>query len=268
MASMEYLFDHLDGIEEQMGYRKPIMLLDYDGTLTPIVQSPDLAVLGEGMLSVLTRLRDNQRFVIGVISGRSLSDVKSKVELDGIWYAGNHGMEIEYQDDVFVHPQARRSMPLISRICSRIKPLLVGYEGALIEDKGLTASVHYRMVAEHDIPEVKRVVESAIRPFSENGEILLTHGKMVLEIRPNVRWDKGRAVLWLLKTMGAGFSDEYLVVYVGDDRTDEDAFEVVRGRGIAVMVSSEDVESKAEYVLSSVDDVQEFLDCVANLPEE
>ncbi|MFQ6128330.1 MAG: trehalose-phosphatase [Thermoplasmata archaeon] len=262
---MKYLLNHLGQIERDISYRKPILLLDYDGTLTPIVQTPDLAVLSEDMLSLLRRLESDRRFVIGIISGRSLSDVKSKVGLVGIWYAGNHGMEIGYQNKVFIHPDAKRRMPVINRICSYLRPLVERYEGTIVEDKGLTASVHYRMVSEYDIPKIKSIVESAIEPFSENRDILLTHGKMVLEIRPDIPWDKGKAVLWLLNNIGANFTDEYLIMYLGDDRTDEDAFRVLSGRGITVLVSSKDIESDAEYILFGVDDVKKFLERLTRL---
>lgn len=256
---MKYLMDFLDEVNASIKEQKTALLLDYDGTLTPIVNTPDEAILNGGMRSVLGKLKDDPNYIVAVISGRSLMDVKSKVELEGICYAGNHGMEIEYLGSIYIHPDAKKKMQVIKKICLEFQPLLNGIDGVIIEDKGLTASIHYRMVSPEEIPKVKRIVESTIESYIEKGDIKLTHGKMVLEIRPNILWDKGKAVEWVLKTIGTKASQQYFPVYIGDDRTDEDAFKVLKGKGITVLVASNIKHTNAEFVLHNVDEVKNFL---------
>ena len=256
---MNHLMNFLNEISTGIIEKKTALLLDYDGTLTPIVSTPDEAILYDDMRSVLGKLKDDPNYVVAVISGRSLMDVKSKVELDGICYAGNHGMEIEYLGDIYIHPDAKKKMQVIKKICLESHPLLNGIEGVIIEDKGLTASIHYRMVSPKEIPKVKRIVESAIKPYIEKGDVKLTHGKMVLEIRPNILWDKGKAVEWVLKAIERAVSQEYFPVYIGDDRTDEDAFKVLKGKGITILVSSKIKNSNAEFMLYNVEEVKNFL---------
>ena len=257
---MKYLMDFLDDVKVKLEKQKTALLLDYDGTLTPIVNTPDEALLNEDMRSVLSNLKDNTNFIVAVFSGRSLLDVRSKVELDGICYTGNHGMEIEFQGMIYIHPEAKKMVNIIQNVCSKLQPLLSDIDGTIIEDKGLTASVHYRMSPPEEIPKVKRIVESTIKPYVENGDIKLTHGKMVLEIRPNIQWDKGKAVEWVLSSIGAGESTKYFPIYIGDDRTDEDAFKVLRNRGITILVSSKIKKTSAEYLLYNVEEVKNFLD--------
>jgi trehalose 6-phosphate phosphatase len=246
-------------METKINQHKIILLLDYDGTLTPIVSTPDEAILHEDMRSVLNLLTDDPRFTVAIISGRSMSDVKSKVGLDGICYAGNHGMEIQKGDGVYIHPDARDNMNLIKTICDELRLLLNRIEGVIVEDKGLTASVHYRMTPPEDIDKVKRIVSKRVEPHVECSQVRLTHGKMVLEIRPNIDWDKGKAVEWVLASIASDLPARYFPVYIGDDRTDEDAFRVLRGRGLTVLVSSEKMETDAEYVVNNVKEVKEFL---------
>lgn len=256
---MKYLMDFLGEVKANIKEQEIALLLDYDGTLTPIVNTPPEAILSEDMRLVLNKLKDDPNFIVAVISGRSLTDVKSKVLLDGVCYAGNHGMEIDYKDSIYIHPDAKNSMHFIQKICLELQPLLNDIDGTIIEDKGLTASIHYRMSPPEEMPKVKEIVKSTIRPYIEHGDIKLTHGKMVLEIRPNIPWDKGKAVEWVLKSIGADASTKYFPIYIGDDRTDEDAFKVLKGRGITVLVSSEVKDTNAEFVLYKVDEVKDFL---------
>lgn len=262
---MKYLIDHLDDVKNKINGQKRVLLLDYDGTLTPIVNTPEEAVLSKEMRSTLQSQKDDPDSIVAIISGRSLLDVKSMVLVDGICYAGNHGMEIEYQNDLYIHPDAKKLKHLIKKICSELEPLLEGIKGKIIEDKGLTASIHYRIVSPEEIPKVREIVKSTVEPYIEKGDIKLTQGKMVLEIRPNIPWDKGKAVEWVLKSIGANVSNKYFPIYIGDDRTDEDAFKIMKERGISVLVSSEVKDTKAEYFLHNVDEVRDFLSWLSGI---
>lgn len=200
-----------------------VLLLDFDGTLAPIVDRPELARMPDRTRRALERIMDMEGVAVAVVSGRGLADVRERASLPGIAYAGNHGMEIEGAGLHRIHPQAAGARPQLQAVAARIEADLEGIDGAFLEDKGLTLSIHYRMAPEH-AEEVREIVLAAAdgRP-----ELDVTEGKMVMEVRPRVEWDKGRAVLFLLDHLRP--PADAPVLYLGDDRTDEDAFRAVRG---------------------------------------
>lgn len=252
---MEHLLEHWTEVEKILGPNL-LLLLDYDGTLTPIVERPQDAVLSESMSDVLTKI--SRCYPIGIVSGRALADVKKMVGIDGIYYSGNHGFEISGPDVELTKEEAERARPAISEICTTMKVELAQFEGMIVEDKGPTASVHYRMVAEDKVKELKELFNKLVDSSVRDGKIRMTQGKKVLEIRPNVDWDKGRAVEWLIDVISKKRGEVY-PIYVGDDVTDEDAFSVLRGRGLTVLVAHEERKSKAEYYLRSTEEVEVFL---------
>ena len=246
---MKHLLKHLDKIKN----KKLILLLDYDGTLTPIVSRPELAVLSDDMRDVLKRIA--KRYPLAIISGRSLDDVRDMVNVDGIYYAGNHGFEIS-NDRKLMHPEAEKTKPVIAEICERMQEKLGYIKGSIVENKGVTASVHYRMVSDDDFIEMEKIFNEVIVPYVEKGGIKITHGKKVFEIRPNIEWDKGKAVEFVIDAIGKKGTP----VYIGDDRTDEDAFTALKDKGITVLVSEKIKETNAEYYLRNVDEVKSFLE--------
>jgi trehalose 6-phosphate phosphatase len=131
-------------------------------------------------------------------------------------------------------------------------------DGVIIEDKGLTASVHYRIVAPEKLGELKRIFTEITKPYVMAGQIKIGRGKKVLEIRPNIDWDKGKAVLWIIDALNPG--GEVLPIYIGDDKTDEDAFRALGGKGITILVSNTPRKSNAEYFLRDVNEVKLFLE--------
>lgn len=228
------------------------LLLDFDGTLSPFASRPSLASLPAATKGVLTALSRDSRFRIGVISGRSLEDVRLMVGIEGLFYAGNHGLEIVGPALSFVHPEAARAAPAVKACASSLASLLRGFKGAIVEDKGLTASVHYRLVEEAEVEALLRAVEGEV---ARHGGLDLRHGKRVVEIRPKIEWGKGKAAELILERIG----DSPLPVYVGDDETDEEAF---RSPMIpwTVRVMESDVPTGARYSLRSVEEVRLFLE--------
>lgn len=211
-----------------------VLLLDFDGTLAPIVAHADQAAMPPETRAALDRLRAMRGVTAAVVSGRALADVRSRAALDGIPYAGNHGMEIEGPGVHRIHPEAQAARPSLEAVAARLAPALVSIPGAFLEDKGLTLSLHYRMAAEGAGAAVRALAEAAV---AGREELALTEGKMVLEVRPRVDWHKGRAVLFLLDHIRPPAGAP--VLYLGDDRTDEDAFRALResGRGEGVLIS-------------------------------
>ncbi len=154
---MQYLFDVWDEVAHRLKSANHILLLsDYDGTLTPIVDKPELAVLPQEIKKLLRKLAKNRRYTVGIISGRALADLKSKVDLEGIIYAGNHGLEIEGFGSSFLEPIAEEMRPFLKMLNQALSATLRGIKGAFVEDKGLTVSVHYRLVDDTEEREGER----------------------------------------------------------------------------------------------------------------
>ena len=251
---MKHALDCLKEIESELNGKSPVFLLDYDGTLTPIVGDPQRALLSDEVRCVLKKLSKSR--TIGVISGRALDDIKNLVKVDGIYYSGNHGFEISGPGLELINPVAEKTKIIIWDICAKMKKGLSNMDGALIENKDLTASLHYRMVANEDFPMLKKEFESIVKPYLDEGKVKVTHGKKVFEIRPNIDWDKGDAVLYIIDNLK---EEDILPVYIGDDRTDEDAFISLKDTGITILVSHEPKKSNAKYFLRSVEEVKLFL---------
>jgi trehalose-phosphatase len=201
---------------------RAIVLLDFVGTLAPIVARPELAELPPDARAAIDALR-SRGAEVAVVSGRALADVRERARLDGIVYAGNHGMEIDGPGVHRIHAEAAAARPALERAAHAIARDIDGTPGAFVEDKGLTLSVHFRLTPAEEVPVVREQVRRAV---ATEPVLRVTEGKMVLEVRPAVEWDKGRAVRFLLDALqpAAGVP----VLYLGDDRTDEDAFRALR----------------------------------------
>ncbi|MDP8235734.1 MAG: trehalose-phosphatase [Candidatus Erginobacter occultus] len=257
---MTHLFSDWDGVAARLaGAGQVLLCLDYDGTLSPIVRRPAAARLAGSTREILRRLAGSERVTLAVISGRGLEDVRNRVGLKGVIYAGNHGLEIRGPDLEYLNPSARRARPALRAAAKKLVRQLVAIEGAEVEDKGLTLSVHYRRVRPPDRDLVRDTVFQVIAPARSRRAVRVGEGKMVIEIRPPTPWNKGNAVNLLRREAGKSGEGKPLPVYVGDDRTDEDAFKVLKGKGITIKVGPPGVETLARYRLAGVGEVKEFL---------
>ena len=217
---MKYLFDKLPEINRLISSAKKLLLLsDYDGTLTPIVERPDLAKMPLSMRKLLEQVSGFPRSKVGILSGRSLSDLKKMVKIKGIYYAGNHGFEIENPSGKkFIHPKACKSKPMLAAMARELRKQLKGIKGVIIENKGLTLSVHYRMIKSRDFAKFKKCFQQVVDKYEKSKKIKITQGKKVFEIRPPFTWNKGKALLWILKKLERGKNPRtFLPVYLGDD---------------------------------------------------
>ncbi len=251
-----------DIVEGLQAAPRLLFLSDFDGTLTPIVERPELASIPEDVRILLRKLANCPRVIVGIVSGRALNDLKEKVKVEGLVYAGNHGFEIEGPGLKFVNPIAGQIRPAI-RVVARILTLALGsLKGVFVEDKGITLSVHYRLAEENAAWEVRKIVERAVNLSHFRGLFRITAGKKVLELRPALAWDKGKAVRLLMKRYGSGGRRSGLVpIYLGDDLTDEDAFKIIAkyGRGLSVHVGEPQIRSAADYYLESTYEVTDLL---------
>jgi trehalose 6-phosphate phosphatase len=261
---LEHLLSVWPRIAYQLKHARRIMLLtDYDGTLTAIVERPELAFLPESTGQLLRALSRKHNFTVGVISGRALADLKSRVGISGLVYAGNHGLEIEGPGIRFVSPVAEELRPILRILHYVLDRALSTIRGVLVENKGLSLSVHYRLVDSHKTGEIEDIVKRVAGPVEANGKARITSGKKVFEVRPAVNWDKGKAIKLLMKRYGKGGRRSGLMpIYLGDDLTDEDGFRVIEayGNGVSILVGDPTFDSIARYFLKSPREVAIFLE--------
>jgi len=242
--------------------RRPVVFLDYDGTLTPIVARPDLALLSDRMRNTLRDLA--RHYTTAIISGRALEDVRQLVALDDVYYAGNHGLEIAGPGSTQINNEKGLAfVEAVDKAYREILPQVEDIEGVLVENKKFSLSVHYRLVDEERITEIEQIVD---RMLTQQVMLKKHHGKKVFEIRPCIDWDKGKALLWLLQTLELD-GDDVLPIYIGDDVTDEDAFRVLQDRGIGILVTEEPCKTAASYTLRNTEEVKDFLDKCVQLAE-
>jgi len=233
--------------------KKILLLLDYDGTLTPIVPKPGLAVLSAPRRRLLKRISGKKLVTMGIVSGRALKNVKKMVGISGIIYCGNHGFEIEGPKIRLIHAAARKFRPALEKIKRKLLLELGGIKGIMVEDKGSTLSVHYRMVRGSDLGRVTKGISAATRGVRAK----VTAGKKVWEVRPPVAWDKGSAVRFLIRKIGGR---SFVPIYAGDDVTDESAFSVLRRKGITIAVGKK--RTSAQYAVKSVREFYKLLNSI------
>lgn len=228
------------------GEKKPVFFLDYDGTLTPIVSRPEDAKISEEMRQVVRELC--KKYTVAIVSGRFREDVQQLLGIDGLVYAGSHGFDILGPDIQMINPDAKSTIPVVESLVEKVKAELGYIEGVIIEDKKFSLAVHYRLVDEDKYFEkIQSFCLELVKPYDN---LRLMHGKKVFEILPALDWDKGKAVRFVLKAMGYDW-DEVTAVYVGDDTTDEDAFRMVKTRGLAVLVTEEQKPSVADFTIKN-----------------
>lgn len=241
--------------------RRVLLCCDFDGTLAPIADSPSRARLPAGTKRLLKRLAGLPGLRIALVSGRALADLKRLVGLPHVIYIGNHGLEVNGAGLSFLHPKARRSRHLLHRLSRTLAQTLRTVPGALVEWKGLAVGLHWRNVPRSSQRRFHRLVKEVTAPYTTCGTIRLTRGKRVVEICPQVDWDKGRVLEWLLKHLaGPGHSSTAAILYVGDDQTDEDAFSAAnRAGGLSVFVGRRGKQTAAQYWLKDPREVQRWL---------
>ncbi len=247
-------------IRRRLEGKRPALFLDYDGTLTPIVSRPELAVLSDEGRSVLRRIA--AAYPTAIVSGRGRDDVERLVGLPDLAYAGSHGFDIVGPRGAAVgHAVADWIEPVMERVAEMVKPQLEGIDGALVEEKRFSVAVHYRLVDEALVPRIESIVDQAV---ASDARLKKARGKKVFEVRPDLDWDKGKALLFLLGALGLDGTD-VVPFYIGDDVTDEDAFAVLRDRGIGVLVSETPRPTEATYWVQAPWEVYAFFERLLGL---
>lgn len=256
---MKHLLRQWRCLAQEWRAKKKILFLDFDGTLSKIVKQPQKAKLEPKIRFLLRKIAKDRKFRLAIISGRALEDVKSKVGIKNIVYAGNHGLEIKGPGIKFSSPGLEKFRVTLKRLKKSLIRRLGGIKGVLLEDKGLTLSVHYRLVKKGGLAPFKAAFAGATAGYTAGKKIKIRPGKKVFEIRPPVRWDKGKVVLWLLdRWKFSSKGDDSIVVYIGDDLTDEDAFRALAAKAVTALVGRRK-DSAAGYYLNNVGEVAKFL---------
>jgi trehalose 6-phosphate phosphatase len=249
--------EHLDDILPTD--RRPAVFLDFDGTLTPIVSHPDDALLDEAMRAVLDRLR--QLCPVAIVSGRDLPDVRDRVDLPGTWYAGSHGFDIAGPDgERGGYQEGSDYLPALDAAGSALHAALDAVEGCLVERKRFSIAVHYRQVPDASLDTVRQAVEQV---HDAHAELRLSRGKKLYELQPDIDWDKGKALQWLMQRQGLAATD-HVAIYIGDDVTDEDAFRALEADGVGIVVCPDPGCTHAAYRLDDPAAVRRFLERFAD----
>ena len=233
------------------------VFLDYDGTLTPIVSRPEDAWLSESMRRTLRSLA--ARVPVAILSGRDLDDVRGRVLVDGIVYAGSHGFDIAGAGGIRRELGAAH-LTALDAAEAELREALDEIPDAQLERKHFSVAAHYRNVNENDASKVAAAVDAVA---ARHRELRRINGKKVYELLPDIDWNKGKAVLWLLETLeherGKAFP-----IFIGDDRTDEDAFSALEKHGIGILVSEQPQATAASYCLKNPEEVERFLQKIAD----
>lgn len=263
---MKYLLKNLDKITPLLQNNCPkVLLLDFDGTLAPIAKSPEAAILPKETKKLLQSLCQKKEFYLAIISDRQLKDLKEKVGLPNIIYGGNHGFEGEIHGEKYAFPVEKTSLDAIIAIKKQLQKTVDKFSGAFIQNKKLALTLHYRAVGKQHIKQFKLAFNKILKPFKRNGSISVATGKMALEIRPQVNWDKGSFADMIIKKITALTNENPLAIAIGDDKTDEDIFRKLKDNINVTVVKKR--HSKAKYYLKDPEEVTNFLKWINSKPD-
>jgi len=233
---------------------KIALFLDFDGTLVPIQKDPAQCFLPEKIRDQLKSLTRSDHCYLSVLSGRSLSDIKKRVGIRRIYYGGNHGLDISGPNIKYTHPKVILAKPIMDIAKRNLRKEIDDIDGAWLEDKKYTLSLHFRSVKKEDIFFVKRIFYKTVAELLDKKPLAVVKGKKVLELMPNVLWDKGSAALWILKELKV----KCLTIYIGDDQTDENAFKALHKKGINIRVGKSK-KTLADYYLKGYWEISRLL---------
>jgi trehalose 6-phosphate phosphatase len=257
MTAIRPLFAELERVRGSLAQADRILVaLDYDGTLAPIAADPKAAAISPETRAILNRLAASSRHSLAVVSGRSLADLRARLDVDAI-YVGNHGLEIGGGGISYVHEGAPLLRAATDHACWDLEAALAGVRGVIVERKELSATVHYRQAPRELTTWIHATVQTAMRPYLP--QLFVAPARQALEIRPRLHWNKGSAVRLLLGWMNAVSP---ALVCAGDDRTDEDMFDILRWE-VSIKVGLPR-HTRAHYYVRGVPELVRFLKVLAS----
>jgi trehalose 6-phosphate phosphatase len=246
-------------IRTARGNQPFLLLCDFDGTLCEFTADPAAARLSTARRTLLERIAADARTTVGLVSGRRLEDVRLRSGLasDRIFLAGFHGFEIEGRGERFTHPDIGNARAHAHGIAAALEPFVAPVPGAFIEDKGLSIVLHFREASPEDRTTVTSTFDRVVQREVSVGHVRVMRGACMLEVLPNIDWNKGNAVAWI-RDRASGGGPPLFTVYIGDDVTDEDAFRAVDGHGLRIAAS--DRVTGADYVVDGPTAVEQILE--------
>lgn len=245
-------------VVRRAGARRLLLLLDFDGTLCEFEADPAAVRLPAQRRDLLVRL--TQAIAIGVVSGRRLADVRDRCGVDGIAVAGMHGLEIEGFGERFVHPDLEKAFAAIDEATPLLRDVAEPLPGAFVEEKGASVALHFR---ESNAPAQQAAIEGfsvIAEPYAQSGRLRVMRGSNVLELLPNIDWNKGHAVRWLYERAERHLGPTF-PAYIGDDVTDQDALTALESDGFPI-AASDRVTASAR--LDGPPQVEQFLRSLAD----
>ncbi|MCI2417979.1 trehalose-phosphatase [Saccharopolyspora sp. K220] len=253
--------DHWDEIADRLRDHRVVLLLDFDGTLAPIKSEPTKVTMPVKSRQVLQTLA--QQCPVAILSGRDLHDVRRRVRVAGLWYAGSHGFELAGPvGEPIVQQDGESALPDLDEAERLLSAELETVAGAMVDRKRFALAVHYRNVR----PDaVDQVIAAVHRIGDALPTLRTTHGRRVVELLPNIDWDKGRALRWLLAQLGYTDAD-VTPIFAGDDYTDEDALHEIREDGIGIVVRSAEHGDRLTWAHYSVDGPRALRTLLARMP--
>ncbi len=239
-------------IETRISGKRLLLGLDFDGVLAPIVGVIPNAAAGRPIQRILRSLVQKKKIKIAIVTGRRLGQIKEKLPIEGLAYSGNHGLEIEEGRFKFLHPKAKLAEKIVPDLADRLEIALAGCPRAEVERKEISLSMHTRRCTPKAAHRAERITLGMVKTLSRH---IRTHtGKRVVEIQPNVEWNKGDAFEILHKRIGG------IPIFLGDDFGDEPAFSVSNAKGGFGVRVSPRKETNARYCIPSQRGVLRFLE--------
>ncbi|MGW8314175.1 MAG: trehalose-phosphatase [Bacteroidales bacterium] len=257
VQSLPNIFSWIDKFHMPFDSEKAIYFFDYDGTLSYIVSDPSEAVIDDRMRNLVSQLSELHR--VAIVSGRDMKDLRNFIRLDNLIYAGSHGFRIDGPNGLHMENKAAvELLPKLDELEQKLRNSLEsGFNGVELERKHFAIAVHYRNAPYGSVKKIRNRVKelTGLTPDFKTGS-----GKKVIEVKPSLQWHKGKAIEWILESLGHSLEDREVVpVYVGDDLTDEDAFRTLSDDGVGILVGSHQSPSAAGYKLEDVAQVSKFI---------
>lgn len=250
-----------ESLNARLGDKRLVLFLDYDGTLSHIVEHPDHAVLDDDTRRVLGRVA--AKHPVHIISGRDLDDVRERVAVEGVYYVGSHGFQMPEVVPGMDPESLEEAVHELGLAADELEQWLDYIDGIVIERKKYSFALHYRMVDRDDLKQIHAAAADVLERY---GCVTSKRGKQVIEFVPDIPWDKGLCLRALLARLEeeTGGGQGLFPLYIGDDVTDEDAFRILDPEtGMSVVVAEDERRSAAEFRLRDVTDVRVFLEELA-----
>lgn len=247
----------INAIESRPAGTRLVFLSDFDGTLADFHDNPVMPWPTRETQRLLARLTERPDVSFGVVSGRRLEDVRVRTVMsDRAYFAGLHGLEIAIGDRRWAHPALGAGLAHVHRLAYELHQMPGHVPGLFIEDKDASVAVHFRRVRAADREAAEALVDRVAAAFVDGGHVRRLSGQLVVEFLPNVAWDKGEATRWIARDVESRFGEPAFVVFIGDDKTDEDAFRAI-DHGFGVLVGRR--ATAASFQLNSTREVTSLL---------